>query len=208
MAILRNIAPELKDENHLWQLMLQGDKTALAELMDYYLDALYNYGIRFSVNRTLVEDCIQDLFIGIWQRRDFLNAPLNLKSYLFSSLRRMVLRKAKQLKKLPVVFINENEYHGFDFEFSIEHSMIQQEESRITANKINDLIAALPKRQKEIIYLKFFENLSREEIADIMQISPQAVSNLLQKALKNMRTVNDIVALIIMMLIFLNCVYS
>ena len=187
--------------------MLEGDKTALAELMGYYLDALYNYGIRFSVDRTLVEDCIQNLFMGIWQRRDFLNTPLNLKSYLFSSLRRMVLRKARLSKKVPIVFINDSESHGFDFEFSIEHTMIQQEESRIITNKINDLITALPKRQKEIIYLKFFENLKREEIAEIMQISPQAVSNLLQKALKNMRSVNEVIAMTIIMFFCLNCIY-
>jgi RNA polymerase sigma factor (sigma-70 family) len=207
LAILRNIALETKDENHLWQLMLEGDKTALAELMGYYLDALYNYGIRFSVDRTLVEDCIQNLFMGIWQRRDFLNTPLNLKSYLFSSLRRMVLRKARLSKKVPIVFINDSESHGFDFEFSIEYTMIQQEESRIITNKINDLITALPKRQKEIIYLKFFENLKREEIAEIMQISPQAVSNLLQKALKNMRSVNEVIAMTIIMFICLNCIH-
>jgi RNA polymerase sigma factor (sigma-70 family) len=192
LAILRNIAIESKDENHLWQLLLQGDKTALTEVMDSYMNALYNYGIRFSVDRNIVEDCIQNLFVGIWQRKDFLNTPVNLKSYLFSSLRRMVLRKAKLLKNVPVVSIDENDSFGFDFDFSIEHTMIQQEESRITAKKINDLMATLTKRQKEIIYLKFFENLNREEIADILEISFQSVSNLLQKALKNMRSFNDI----------------
>jgi RNA polymerase sigma factor (sigma-70 family) len=66
------------------------------------------------------------------------------------------------------------------------------------------LINVLPKRQKEIIYLKFFENLGREEIADIMQISPQAVSNLLQKALKNLRAINGVIALAVLVLI---CLY-
>lgn len=190
MPILRNITPEPKDENHLWQLLLQGDKIALSRLMDYYLDALYNYGIHFSVDHCLVEDCIQELFTGIWQRRDFLSMPVNIKSYLFSSLRRMILRKTKSGKKVTIVSINENENDSgdFDFEISVEQAFIRQEETKGIAQKIKNLIAVLPKRQKEMIYLKFFENLRREEIAEIMQITPQAVSNLLQKALKNMRS--------------------
>ena len=183
--------------------MLQGDHFALAQLMELYVDTLYNYGIRFSEDHTMVEDCIQNLFISIWQRRDFLSTPLNIKSYLFSSLRRMIHRKARLVKKVSVISLSNNDSPGFDFELSIEHSLIQKEESKIMTNKLKYLITALPKRQKEIIYLKFFENLNREEIADIMQISPQAVSNLLQKALKNLRSTNNIIALTIILLICL-----
>ena len=198
----RNIDFE-SDENQLWQLMLQGDHSALAQLMELYVDTLYNYGIRFSDDHTMVEDCIQNLFIGIWQRRDFLSTPSNCKSYLFSSLRRMIHRNAQLVKKVSVISLSDNDPPGFDFELSIEHSLIQREESRIMANKLTHLITTLPKRQKEVIYLKFFENLSREEIADIMQISSQAVSNLLQKALKNLRSTTNIVTLTIILLICL-----
>jgi RNA polymerase sigma factor (sigma-70 family) len=188
--------------------MKQGDKIALADLMDHYMDQLYNYGIRFTGDGALIEDCIQNLFISIWQRRDFLSTPQNLKSYLFSSIRRMICRKARYTKKVPIISLSDNEAPAFDFELSIEHTLIQQEESRIIAQKINELIAALPKRQKEIIYLKFFENLSREEIAEIMQITPQAVSNTLQKALKNMRSVNAAMALIVMIFFCFYCTHT
>jgi RNA polymerase sigma factor (sigma-70 family) len=181
--------------------MLQGDHFALAQLMELYVDTLYNYGSRFSNDRAMVEDCIQNLFIGIWQRRDFLSTPLNIKSYLFSSLRRMIHRKVRLIKKVSVISLSDNDSPGFNFELSIEHALIQKEESRIIANKLTWLITTLPKRQKEVIYLKFFENLSREEIADIMQISPQAVSNLLQKALKNLRSANTSFALAIIPLV-------
>ena len=183
--------------------MLQGDQFALAQLMELYVDTLYNYGSRFSNDHTMVEDCIQNLFIGIWQRRAFLSIPLNIKSYLFSSLRRMIHRKVRLIKKVSVISLSDNDSPGFDFELSIEHSLIQKEESRIMTNKLMYLITALPKRQKEVIYLKFFENLNREEIADIMQISPQAVSNLLQKALRNLRSSNTSIALIIIPIICL-----
>jgi DNA-directed RNA polymerase specialized sigma24 family protein len=45
----------------------------------------------------------------------------------------------------------------------------------------------LPERQKEVVYLKFFESLSREEISHILEIAPQTVSNILQIALGKLR---------------------
>src|SRR5437763_1042907 len=108
--------------------MLQGDHFALAQLMELYVNTLYNYGIRFSNDHAMVEDCIQNLFIGIWQRRDFLSTPLNLKSYLFSSLRRMIHRKVQLVKKMSVISFSKNDSLGFDFEVSIEHSLIKKEE--------------------------------------------------------------------------------
>ncbi|MFP5040677.1 RNA polymerase sigma factor [Parasediminibacterium sp. JCM 36343] len=200
MAILRKIVEEQRDQVFIWQDMLLGDKKALELIMNGYMDMLYNYGMRFCTDTNLIEDCIQDLFIGIWQRRDYLSTSVSIKPYLFSSLRRLVIRKVKISRKAAFTAFNDdtNEFH---FEFSIEKKIMEFEETRAVAQKIKLLVDGLPKRQKEIIYLKFFENLNRDEIAEIMQISPQAVSNLLQKALGSLRSNNDILPLLMLMLI-------
>jgi RNA polymerase sigma factor (sigma-70 family) len=208
LEILRNTAPGPDDENYLWRQLLQGDKTALARIMHCYTDSLFNYGTRFSTDKPLVEDCIQDLFIEIWKRKESLATTVHLKSYLFSSLRRMVLRKNKGLKKVRIISLGPDEFNGFNCEFSIDHTIIKHEESRIIAQKLQQMITALPKRQKEIVYLKFFENLDREGIGDIMQISPQAVSNLLQKALKKLRAGSDIITFAITALLCLGLLHN
>lgn len=46
------------------------------------------------------------------------------------------------------------------------------------------LISALPNGQKEVVYLKFFQELSRDQIDQIMDTAPQTVSNLLQLAIR------------------------
>jgi RNA polymerase sigma factor (sigma-70 family) len=75
----------------------------------------------------------------------------------------------------------------FNFEITIEQKMISDENVLQMSKKISEAIVSLPKRQKEVIYLKFFQNLSRDEIAEIMGNTPQTISNLMQLALKRMR---------------------
>ena len=202
MAILRNIWAERNDEATLWQDLLNGDKNALELIMNEYMDSLFLYGKRFSTDTAFIEDCIQDLFIGIWQRRDYLSNSVKIKPYLFSSFRRLILRKIKLSKRIPFTSL-EDGFKEFHFEYAIDNKMIKDEEVKSVANKIKIMLNGLPKRQKEIIYLKFYESLDRDEIAEIMQISIQSVSNLLQKALVNLRSNNEIIPLLLTILIFI-----
>ncbi|MEI6185150.1 MAG: sigma-70 family RNA polymerase sigma factor [Bacteroidota bacterium] len=201
MAILRNIWTENNDEASLWQDLLNGDKQSLELIMNEYMDSLFLYGKRFSTDTAFIEDCIQDLFIGIWQRRDYLSATVKIKPYLFSSFRRLILRKIKLSKRIPFTSI-EDGFKEFHFEYAIDNKMIKEEEAKSVANKIKKLMDELPKRQKEIIYLKFYESLDRDEISEIMQISNQSVSNLIQKALVNLRSNHDVLPLLLTILIY------
>jgi hypothetical protein len=71
LAIIRNIWTDNNDEKSLWHDLLNGDKIALEFIMNEYMDSLFLYGKRFSTDTNFIEDCIQDLFIGIWQRREY-----------------------------------------------------------------------------------------------------------------------------------------
>ncbi len=55
------------------------------------------------------------------------------------------------------------------------------------AQEIKIQLENLPKRQREVIYLKFFEGLNRDQIAEVMGINDQSVSNLLQMAIKQLK---------------------
>jgi RNA polymerase sigma factor (sigma-70 family) len=76
---------------------------------------------------------------------------------------------------------------SFSFVLGIESKIIASEQANNLSNHFNQLIAKLPERQREVVYLKFFESLSREEIANILEIAPQTVSNILQIALSKLK---------------------
>ncbi len=182
---------------HIWQSFLQGDKSSLEQLMELHYKSLFNYCSKYTSDIELVKDCIQELFIGLWDRRSRLSTNVNPRAYLIASIRRALHRKIESQNRFLKYQDKAYAYRYFDFEISIEEKIIDNETVQLLAKKISALISTLPKRQKEAIYLKFFEDLSRDEIAEIMGNNPQTVSNLLQLALKKLR-VDLIVTLFIL----------
>jgi RNA polymerase sigma factor (sigma-70 family) len=172
-------------EQRLWQCFLIGDVSAFDALMTMYYRPLFRYGSRFSHDKEFIKDCIQDLFLYLWERRNSLQVDVSPKPYLMASLRRYMHRN------LPnTVFSDEftdDKVQIFNFEFSVEERFIGQETILTRTRHLKQLLETLPPRQKEVIYLKFFQEMEREQIAEMMDIAPQTVSNLIQLALKQLR---------------------
>lgn len=133
-----------------------------------------------------MKDCLQDLFLELWRNRQTIGATEYVKSYLFKSVRHKIFRELhKNRWHMNAESIEDNYY--FDVEFSIEHHLIREQTLRETSNKFAEVLNTLPKRQKEIIYLRFYQDLEVSEIVQIMEINAQSVYNLLHKALANLR---------------------
>ncbi len=180
---LRTIQP---DDTPLWQQLKQGEAAALVMIYDLHIDALYNYARRFTQNTNLIEDCLQDLFAEIWEKREKLGDTTSIKAYLFKSVRRKVLRALKNDGKYthadPAIV-----QHSLEIEQSYEKWMIESELTKEQQQKLKSCLKKLSVRQKEAIVLKFYENLSNEEIANIMDISIQSLYNLIHSAIKSLR---------------------
>lgn len=170
-------------EIELWNLFRNGDRTAYAYFIHTYSNSLFNYGYRIYADHDFVKDCVQEVFIELWNRRHSINETNSIKWYLFKSVRLRIFREAsKWNKNLPL----EEDYQ-FAVEFNIEHQLIVDSETQELSSRIKSVLNRLPGRQREIMYLRFYENLNFDEISNIMQINKQSVHNLLQKAYHNFR---------------------
>ncbi len=175
-----------KEDRAHWCGLLAGDVAAFERLMLSQYRGLFHYGLKFTADQEFVKDTIQDLFLHVWERRANLNADIPPKPYLMASLRRMMNRSPLKSPLIP-------ESLPGDFpvlpriEFSVEKEHIRQESARVLSEQLKTILDALPLRQKEVIYLKFYQELSRCQIAMVMDIEPQTVSNLLQMALRRLR---------------------
>lgn len=185
MRSLNNLTDD--EDTSLWHDLLAGSAPSFEKLIDRTYDMLFQYGNKFSRDRELIKDSIQDVFMEVWEKRTLLNDNIPPKAYLLASLRRRMHRLAQRNRFVPM---EDSHFPGIDFhaEFSVEYSLIQSEQDQLTASQMTSLLNDLPKRQKEVIYLKFFNNLDRDDIAAIMDIHPQSVSNLLQTAFKWLKT--------------------
>jgi len=168
----------------LWKELVNGNDRALGQLMHFHFKALLNYGFKFVKDEAFVKDCIQEVFIDLWHSRERVTEPTHVKAYLLVSLRRKIVRN-RRLMRLADDALHEE--YAFSIEFSPEWWMIRDETLARKAQVVSEMLAALPVRQREVIYLKYYQELSREEISAMLNITPQTVSNLLQLAYGQLR---------------------
>jgi RNA polymerase sigma factor (sigma-70 family) len=182
-----NSSSSFPEDRVLWQDFLAGEVRAFEKLMSDNFRLLFRYGSKFSKDRELVKDSIQDLFLVLWEKRDNLNPDAAVKPYLMASLRRLMHRQVSSRSWVGGEALQDEDDY-FEIEFSVEDDYIRNEATHSRAHHLEKLVNALPRRQKEVVYLKFFQELSREQIAEVMAVSPQTVSNLLQIAIRHLKT--------------------
>lgn len=162
-----------------------GDKNALSDLYLKYYDILKHYGIRINRNTYFVEESIQELFLSIAVSQYQFGNIQNVKAYLFSSLRRKLLKTIEiERKRLNGLTLSNNitdiSFNQADFE------SFPQRTSEPTI-QLSFKLNALPWRQREAIYLRYYNKLSTKEIAEVMGIADQTVLNMLYQALKKLK---------------------
>ncbi|RWY54280.1 RNA polymerase sigma factor [Mucilaginibacter gilvus] len=151
--------------------------------MSIFVNPMYKYGSRFINNPDFVKDCIQDVFFELWNRREKIRQAECVKSYLYKALRLRIFREKSKWTQTDAI---ENNYE-FMIEFDVESTIISQEVSHEICCKLQVMLGALPKRQKEILYLRFYEGMSQEKIAEVMDINRQSVYNLMHEAILGLR---------------------
>jgi RNA polymerase sigma factor (sigma-70 family) len=124
------------------------------------------------------------LFIGLWQLHATISEVENVRAYLLKSLKTKVLR---ELSKKHNQLYELNDDYDFDVVFSADMRMIEDEYEVYQLKQLEKGLGQLPQRQQELIYLRFYQNLSYDQIAENMQIGRQSLYNLLQKALTGLR---------------------
>ncbi|MBN2481311.1 MAG: sigma-70 family RNA polymerase sigma factor [Bacteroidales bacterium] len=168
-----------------WSAFLKGDKNALSEVFLTYHDDLFRYGLKLAGNEEMVKDCIQELFLKLWKNRNNLKPVQNIKPYLFKSLRNHIL-DSMELQKLNATLDSENisvlnlSYNEDDFKVNDQ----VPEETRL---KVIQALNKLTARQREIIYLRYFEELDFDTISQVLGINIQSIRNTIHRGMQVLR---------------------
>lgn len=172
----------------LWKDFLEGSQGALSKIYLNNVNDLFAFGCKFTLDKALVKDCIQELFVTLIQTRLRLSETNNVKGYLFTAIKRMIVREMVRSSKL------ENILESGDYRFEIGFEDINQIEfendnySKKTL-AVRSAIESLTSRQKEALYLKFYFGLSHKEIADILHLEEQSSRSLISRAILKVRSV-------------------
>ena len=175
-----------QDDAQIWESFLKGSEKSFKQLHQQYYNDLYAYALKISRDEYIAKNAIQELFVYLWKNKASLNKAKHVRHYLIFSLRRHVIRLLKKEQKHLHLSIN-NEDEAFPVTFSPADILITRETTLINEKYVIDALNQLPPRQREIIYLRYFQDLSMEEIAQILSVNYQSVLNALSRGIKNLR---------------------
>lgn len=178
--------PELSD-TALWSRLRNGEEDALDQIYKVHFQSLYQYGMRMLHQEDEVKDCLHNLFVKLWENRKSLNPTTQIRYYLLAALRNTIVNHRTKESKYEKVEANDD--HVFDLNFTLESAYIRKEEMHEKAAQLAVAMNQLTPRQKEIIYLKYFEELDYSQIAEIMDMTTKGTYKLSARALDALREI-------------------
>ncbi|MFC6268120.1 RNA polymerase sigma factor [Frigoriflavimonas asaccharolytica] len=161
---------------------MQGDKLAFQTIYNLYKDKVYNTAISYAQNREQAEEITQDVFLKIFKKADSFQGTSKVGTWIY---RITVNTSLNAIKKKNFSFFNFDD-KILDSQSDFVHPGIlleNKEKSKI----LFDFIYQLPENQKTAFILSLVEDLPRQEVADVMEISLKSVEGLLQRAKENLR---------------------
>lgn len=170
-----------KSDQILWNLLRKSDKVAFEYIYKRHINTLFNFGLKLTQDREIIKDTLQELFTEFWNKRNTLNEVAYIKIYLIKAFRYKLLRAISQANKTKLYTL-EDVLADISDDKTTDEALANERK-----NILRQRLTQLPERQREIIHLRYFQNLNHEEIADILNINYQSVSNLLHRALTKLK---------------------
>jgi RNA polymerase sigma-70 factor (ECF subfamily) len=177
------LAPSVPD---LARRIRDGDPTALEALFREHYVALCRFADRYLHDRAAAEDLVQDVFTAIWSNRLRLDVKGSLRAYLFAAVR----NRALNLRKHQLV---ERDWERDEAapEVRLLHRAPQRPDDALEDDerrgRLRAAVEALPERCRLVMQLRWDEQLSHAEIAQVMGITVKGVERQLARGLRALR---------------------
>jgi RNA polymerase sigma factor (sigma-70 family) len=170
----------------LWTNFKEGDKPSFEKIFNHFYPMLINYGHKFTHNNYIIEESVQDLFIKLWRNKLNLGDPPIVKLYLFKAFRTIIFRKLKKTASHLTEDIDD-EHYNFSFVLAPDQKLIDDEKTEEVRKTIQVALSILTARQREAVYLRFYEGMSYEQIAEMLQMNIGGTYKLIYRALERLK---------------------
>ena len=169
------------DEHVLFQRVTRSDEDAFREVVHYYSPKLISFLFTITKAMHVAEEIMQEVLLRLWQNRENLDAD-NLGGWLYrvaSNLAYSYLKR-EALNGRLLSSLKKEQTNQF---FEIDQQMDYKECSEL----IYKAVSQLPDQQRKVYQLSLQEGMSRKEVAEVLNISPNTVRNHLTRALQFLR---------------------
>jgi RNA polymerase sigma-70 factor (family 1) len=183
------LVDELEEAGARTRQLAAGDAAAFKHLFDTYFDRLYRYAYRYLQSAEESQDLVHDVFLQIWRQRRRVGLEPDLRAYLYTTTRNQALNRLKH-RKVEHRFLERRAAAiaaeaGLGATPSLESELENLERSAALQRAID----TLPRRQREVLQLRWQSHLSYAEVAALLNISPKTVAIHVARAFEHLRQV-------------------
>ena len=164
---------------------LAGDDQAFGKLYDKYIDEIYRFILMRVRSNEEAQDLTNEVFLKIWQYISTNDSDIdNVRAFLYRMARNIVIdgyrKSGKEVLALDDDMIESLPDESIDLEGEIE----KEDELK----SVLSVVDKLPDHQRELILMKYVQDLSVKEIAQVLEKSRGAVRVALHRAVKKLKT--------------------
>lgn len=179
----------------LTTLLKKGDLIAYSEIYNRFQGVLYLYACKITKNEDDAEDIVQEVFVYLWEKRFNITINSSISVYLYKAVKYKFINLLDH-KKVRADYIDSFNQFLDQGSYITDHFIRQKEFSKI----IEQEIAALPDKMREVFELSRKTDLSRKEIAEKLGLSEKTVKNQISNALKILRSRLTLFAFLMLLL--------
>ena len=162
-----------------------GNMAAFSQLYNLHINVLFNYGLKLTIDKELLKDCIHDIFVKLYTKRDELGTIDNLRSYLFISLKNKLCDELRRRMYMSDTVVEEV---SLSTPTDVEDDYMAKEQRNNEFSLVKRLLDQLSPRQREALTLYYIEEKKYEDICEIMNMNYQSVRNLMHRGLTKLRS--------------------
>ena len=186
---INRINAMMEQTNHSTDTLLAsfqaGNMAAFSQLYNLHINVLFNYGLKLTIDKELLKDCIHDIFVKLYTKKDELGTIDNLRSYLFISLKNKLCDELRRRMYMSDTAVEEV---SISTPTDVEDDYMEEEQRKNEFSLVRRLLDQLSPRQREALTLYYIEEKKYEDICEIMNMNYQSVRNLMHRGLTKLRS--------------------
>jgi RNA polymerase sigma-70 factor (ECF subfamily) len=175
----------------LLRLYIDGNNSAFDVLLKRYESKVFTYLLYSVRSQELAEDLFQDVFVKIITtlRKNMYIECGKFSSWVMRIAHNLVIDYFRQNKNGGVVSNEDIPFDLFDNSLNLEDSVEKQLIDRQVLNEVKELVYMLPYAQREVVLMRFYQDLSFKEIAETTGVSVNTALGRMRYAIMNLRKI-------------------
>lgn len=181
----------MRSDEELIESLGKGNETALRSLVDRHTLSIYRFSVRYTGDESLAQDVCQEVFLRLYRYSRRYKPGMPFKTWLFTIVRNVSIDMARSY--------TYRKMHSPDFQdetvfLEVEKSRLvngpqtpeESYSSKQTALKVTAAIQSLPDKQRTSVILRYYEDMTVKDIAEVMETTVSSVESLLVRAKRNL----------------------